>query len=138
MESRLHESHPGNAVLAGSVEQSVHQFPPNAAILNIGIHRDRSDPGDRATLVHAIAACDVPVHFRHDTVETRVGERTRKQADPYFLRWNVRRKSVVAVDLIERVVADLAAGRGVVRCGSADRDHARVAPYIDYQEAGNR
>ena len=51
-------------------DHRLHELATNAPILHFGIHGDRANAGDGATLIEAIASNNLPVAFGHNAIES--------------------------------------------------------------------
>ena len=82
-----------------------------------GIDGDGADTANDGTFIEAVAADDSAIDFRHDAIEIGAGKHHGKQAGGGFGSREVAGKAVGRVDGGEGVVANLPAGRGVLRHG---------------------
>src|SRR5262249_25346847 len=120
VKSGLHETHTGWTALVRAIHGRLHQLAPDAKILGRGIDGDWTNASDERALVHAIAAHDAAFALCNDTVETGCGKEHREQADRGLRSGQVTRKTVLAADRGESVVANFAASGGVGRSGETD------------------
>lgn len=111
----LEESHAWERPFASAIESSFHELPAESAVLHRGIHGDRSEPGDRGTLVHEVAADDLAIDLRDHAEESRMREQHFNQAGRNVRRGEVIGEVVFAGDGAEGLVADAPARDSIVR-----------------------
>jgi hypothetical protein len=143
---RLEQAHAGEAPRCGAPQHVLHQPPADPLVLHLRIDGDRADPGDGRALVEEIAAHDPAAEFRHHCIEGGMGEQAGEQAGGRLRGREVAREAVPVRDRVERLVADPAAGLGVVRpAGPQDevgsglvRSHRRHPRAVIEPAAGRR
>ena len=124
MKCSLYQAYASRAAFIRPIDHRLHQHSSDAEVLRIGIDSDGADAGNDGAFVKCIAPHDTALDFRHDAVETRMGEHLRNNADGHFRPGKVARKVVCGVDRGKGPVADLTADENVLRqCRTYD--HAR-------------
>lgn len=122
MKPGLDQANAGRAISGGAIQNGLHQFSPHAAVLEIGIDSDGSDAGNGGPFIEAIAAGDPTVDFRDHAIETRMGKHVREHRNGDAGIREIAGKSVLPVNIVKRVKANVPAGFRVVRSGSTESD----------------
>src|SRR5205823_5849316 len=101
---------------ARPLQRGEHESPADPRILHPGIDRDRAQPGDRRALVEEVAPDDAAVQLGDDGIEAWMGEQPTERLRRVLGGWEVGGEAVMLGERAERLVADAAACRRVVRC----------------------
>src|SRR5881628_2623673 len=109
----LEQTDSREATFSRTVHYGLHQDPSDTPVLNVRRDRDRPDPGNRGTLIQAVAANNAPIKLRDDAIEARMGEEHPEKTHSGFGRRKFRGKVVLAADRSESLVANTAAKTGV-------------------------
>jgi hypothetical protein len=123
--SGLHQPDPGEAALADAIEHGKHQSPADAVVLHRRIDGDRADPGDRAALVHEIAADNPAVRLSDHRIEPGIDQQILEELDADFRGGQIPGKIMLARDRFECLETDRAAGRGIAGC-TGSQGHVHV------------
>src|ERR1700722_7975607 len=98
MKCGLHQTYASGPAFVRPIHDHLHQLPPDAVVLYVGIDGERADACDDGALVKYIAPDDAASAFGHHTVEVSAGEHPRKEPDGRLRPGKIARKIVRRVD----------------------------------------
>ena len=127
VESRLNEPDTREVSFAHTIKYGLHQFASDAAILRLRIYGDRPDTGNGRALIQTVTADNSTVGFRNNAVEDWMGKHPGQYSNRYVGRRYVRREVVIVVNVVERVVTNLAAYLCILRLRASDVDRGGIA-----------
>src|SRR3984957_10171442 len=115
MKCGLHQTYASGPAFVRPIHDHLHQLPPDAGVLYVGIDGERADACDDGALVKYIAPDDAASAFGHHAVEVSAGEHLRKEPDGRLRSGKIAREIVRRVDCRKGSVGNLAADGAVLR-----------------------